>query len=83
MATTVTIVNNAATTVSVKPANKTSTSVSVAPSSNISLGQLTNVDVSTASNNQTLVYNAVSGKFIAGDFTLSSNNIPNIIGGVF
>jgi len=83
MATIVTITSNPASTVSLKPANKSFASVAVAPSSNISLGQLTNVDVSTASNNQTLVYNAVSGKFVAGDFTLSSNNIPSIVGGGF
>ena len=52
MATIVTIVNNAATTVSLKPANKTSASVTVAPSSNISLGTLTNVDVANVADGQ-------------------------------
>ena len=80
MATIVTVVNNAATTVSVKPANKTSTSVSVAPSSNISLGQLTNIDVANVSNGQSLVFSSITGKFEAR--TVSAE-VTNIIGGSF
>ena len=80
MATIVTIVNNAATTVSVKPANKTSASVSVAPSSNISLGQLTNIDVANVSNGQSLVFSSITGKFEAR--TVSAE-VTNIIGGSF
>ena len=51
MATTVVINSNPATTVSLKPANKTFASLSVAPSANIGLGGLNNVDVSGAENN--------------------------------
>ena len=82
MATIVTIVNNAATTVSLKPANKTSTSVSVAPSSNISLGTLTNVDVANVSNGQSLVYSSANGKFEARTLTAEAV-LTNVNGGNF
>lgn len=80
MATTVTIVNNAATTVSVKPANKTSASVSVAPSSNISLGTLTNVDVANVADGQGLVYSSANGKF---EGKAINSIVTNIVGGSF
>ena len=80
MATIVTIVNNAATTVSLKPANKTSASVSVAPSSNISLGQLNNVDVSNIANGEALVYNSGTGKFESAPPIAI---ITSIVGGKF
>ena len=80
MATTVTIVNNAATTVSVKPANKTSASVSVAPSSNISLGSLTNVDVANVADGQGLVFSSANGKFEGKTIT---SVVTSIVGGSF
>ena len=80
MATTVTIVNNAATTVSVKPANKTSASVSVAPSSNISLGSLTNVDVANVADGQGLVFSSANGKFEGKTITPV---VTSIVGGSF
>ena len=82
MATTVTIVNNAATTVSVKPANKTSTSVIVAPSSNISLGTLTNVDVANVADGQGLVYSSANGKF-EGKTIIATTVVTSIVGGSF
>jgi len=80
MATIVNIISNAATTVSLKPANKTSASVSVAPSSNISLGQLNNVDVSNVANGEALVYNSGTGKFESAPPTAV---ITSIVGGKF
>ena len=80
MATTVTIVNNAATTVSVKPANKTSAAVIVAPSSNISLGTLTNVDVANVADGQGLIYSSANGKFEGKAIT---SIVTNIVGGSF
>ena len=80
MATIVTIINNAATTVSLKPANKTSASVSVAPSSNISLGTLTNVDVANVADGQGLIYSAANGKFESGSI---SAIVSEIKGGSF
>ena len=82
MATTVTIVNNAATTVSLKPANKTSTSVIVAPSSNISLGTLTNVDVANVADGQGLVYSSANGKF-EGKTIIATTVVTSIVGGSF
>ena len=84
MATTVTISNNPATTVSLKPASKSFASVSVAPSSNISLGSLTNVDVSGAENNEVLIFNQALNKFVVSPITLDANTvITNINGGLF
>jgi hypothetical protein len=80
MATIVNIINNAATTVSLKPANKTSASVSVAPSSNISLGQLTNVDVANVADGQALIFSSANGKFEGGSITAG---ITSIVGGNF
>jgi len=84
MATTVVISNNPATTVSLKPASKSFASVSVAPSSNISLGNLTNVDVSGAENNEVLIFNQTLNKFVVSPITLDANTIiTNINGGLF
>lgn len=80
MATIVTIVNNAATTVSLKPANKTVASVTVAPSSNISLGQLTNVDVANVADGQGLIYSTANGKFESGAITAT---VTQLTGGRF
>ena len=82
MATTVTIVNNAATTVSLKPANKTSAAVIVAPSSNISLGTLTNVDVANVADGQGLVYSSANGKF-EGKTITAEVTVTSIVGGSF
>jgi len=84
MATNVTINNNPGTTVSLKPANKTFASVSVSPSSNISLGDLTNVDVSGASQNEVLVFDQANNKFVVEQYVIDANtNIANIQGGTF
>ena len=80
MATIVTIVNNAATTVSLKPANKTSASVTVAPSSNISLGSLTNVDIADVADGQGLVYSSANGKFEGKTITAE---VTQLTGGRF
>lgn len=78
MATTVTITSNPATTVSLKPANKTFATVGLAPSSNISLGNLTDVNISGADDGETLVYNSVTATFEA-----SSPTVTLITGGKF
>jgi cytosine/adenosine deaminase-related metal-dependent hydrolase len=80
MATIVTVINNAATNVTLKPANKTSASVTVAPSSNISLGSLTNVDIADVADGETLIYNSANGKFEGGTVT---STVTNIFGGSF
>jgi len=83
MATIVTITSNPASTVSLKPANKSFASVAVAPSSNISLGQLTNVDVANVSNGQSLVYISANGKFEASTLTTTVSAIDSVNGGQF
>ena len=84
MATTVVINNNPATTVSLKPANKTFATVSVKPSSNIALGDLTNVDVAGAENNEVVVFDAANNTFVVAPYTIDANtNIANIRGGTF
>ena len=83
MATIVTITSNPASTVSLKPANKTFASLTVAPSSNISLGQLTNVDVANVSNGQSLVYISANGKFEASTLTTTVSAIDSVNGGQF
>jgi hypothetical protein len=80
MATIVTIVSNAASTVSLKPANKTVASVTVAPSSNISLGTLTNVDVANVGDGQGLVYSTANGKFESKSITAT---VTQLTGGRF
>ena len=84
MATNVIINTNPGTTVSLKPANKTFASVSVSPSSNIALGDLTNVDVSGAEQNEVLVFDQANNTFIVAPYTIDANtNIANIQGGTF
>ena len=78
MATTVVITSNPATTVSLKPANKSFATVGLAPSSNISFGNLTDVNISNADDGETLVYNAVTATFEA-----SSPTVTLITGGKF
>jgi hypothetical protein len=78
MATTVVITSNPATTVSLKPANKSFATVGLSPSSNISLGNLTDVDVSAADDGETLVYSVANAKFEA-----SSPTVTLITGGKF
>ena len=83
MATTVTIINTAAPTVSLKPANKSVTTVAVRPASNVALGDITNVNVANASNGQALIFNSATGKFESQTFTLDANNITIVSGGLF
>ena len=84
MATSVVITNNPATTVSLKPANKTVASVSLKPSSNISLGDLTNVNVAGAENNEVLVFDQANNTFVVAPYTVDANTvIAGINGGTF
>ena len=82
MATTVTVSTSAASAVSIKSSQSTVASVVVAPSSNISLGTLTNVDVSNVSNGQSLVFSSANGKFEARTLTAEAI-VTSIVGGSF
>ena len=84
MATTVVINNNPATTVSLRPTNKTFATVGLAPSSNISLGSLNDVDVSGAENNEVLLFDQANNTFVVAPYVIDANtNIANINGGLF
>jgi hypothetical protein len=78
MPTIVTITNTPATTVSLKPANKSFATVGLAPSSNISMGSLTDVSIGGITDGQTLVYNSVTSTFEG-----SSPTVTLIKGGKF
>lgn len=81
---TVTITNTPAATVALKPANKTVATVALRPASNVALGDLTNVDVAGADNNEVLVFDSANNKFVIAPITLDANtNITNINGGLF
>ena len=82
MATTVTVSTSAASAVSIKSSKTTLASVVVAPSSNISLGTLTNVDVSNVSNGQSLIFSSANGKFEARTLTAEAI-VTSIVGGSF
>jgi hypothetical protein len=80
MATTVTVSTSAASAVTIKPSKSTVASVVVAPSSNISLGQLTNVDVANVADGQGLIYSTANGKFESGAITAT---VTQLTGGRF
>lgn len=74
MATTVTLTTTAPPTVTVKPSKTTVSSITVAPSSNLSLGNLNNVDVANTANGKTLVFNSTTGKYEANDVFVAGMN---------
>ena len=78
MATTVTVSTSAASAVTIKPSKSTVASVVVAPSANISLGQLSNVDVANIANGQALIYNSANGKYEGGSVSANA-----VYGGTF
>jgi len=78
MATTVTVSTSAASAVTIKPSKTTVASVVVAPSANISLGQLSNVDVANIANGQALIYNSANGKYEGGSVSANA-----VYGGTF
>jgi hypothetical protein len=80
MATTVTVSTSAASAVTIKPSKSTVASVVVAPSANISLGQLSNVDVANIANGQALIYNSANGKYEGGSV---SATVTQLSGGRF
>jgi hypothetical protein len=84
MATIVTVTNQAGTSVSIRPNKTAVSSIAVTPSSNITLGTLTNVDLSNVANNEVLTYNAVSNTYTMSPLTIDANTlIYNINGGTF
>ena len=82
MAINVVVNTSSASTVQVKP-TKTVASVSVIPTANITLGSLTNVNVSDPDDGEALVYDAANNVFVVREIEFDSNNITNINGGTF
>lgn len=63
-------------TVQVKPRKTTIASVTVARTANLNLAQLNNVDLEAPANNQVLIYEAGTDRWLNKD-------IPTISGGTF
>jgi len=63
-------------TVQVKPRKTTISSVTVARTANLNLAQINNVDIITPANNQVLIYEAGTERWVNKD-------IPTISGGTF
>lgn len=63
-------------TVQVKPRKTTISSVTVARTANLNLAQLNNVDLEAPANNQVLIYEAGTDRWLNKD-------IPTISGGTF
>lgn len=82
MAINVVVNTSSASTVQVKP-TKTVAAVSVVPTANITLGSLTNVNVSDPDDGEALVYDAANNIFVVREIEIDSNNITNINGGTF
>ena len=82
MPTKVTVTTPSATIVKLQPANRTYPVVSGLASSNISLGQLSDVDLTNLSDNQTIVYNVTAHKFLANT-VLTADYVSTINGGSF
>ena len=84
MAISVNVSTTGSTIAVVKPAQKYYADVTVKPSANISLGDLTNVDVSGAENNEVLVFDQANNAFVVAPYVVDANtNITNINGGLF
>ena len=77
MATKVSVYSKPATRISINETRKTTVrTIGVTGAEGSSISQLHDVDMSGASNNETLVYDATSGKFVVRE-------LPNIDGGTF
>jgi hypothetical protein len=63
-------------TVQVKPRKTTISSVTVARTANLNLAQINNVDIITPANNQVLIYETGTERWVNKD-------IPTISGGTF
>jgi len=81
MPTIVTITSNPASTVSLKPALKTFASVGIKPSSNIALGDITNVNVAGAQDNEYLVYNSANNNYIVAPIHIDANTVIDSVNG--
>lgn len=82
MPTKVVVNTSGASIVQLKPATKLYPVISGQVSANLSLGQLTDVDLTNLSDNQTIVYNSIANKFLANT-VLTADYVSIINGGNF
>jgi len=82
MQTKVVVNTPSASIVQLKPATKLYPIISGQVSSNLSLGQLTDVDLTNLSDNQTIVYHTASNRFTANT-VLTADYVSVINGGSF
>jgi hypothetical protein len=61
----------------------TISSVNIGPKTNVSLGEITNVDATNPDDGEALIYDASQNKFVVKPITIDANNITNITGGTF
>jgi hypothetical protein len=69
--------------VSIKPKKTTVSSVNIGTRPSLSLGQITNVDASDPDDNEALLYDAATNKYVVKPIVIDSNNITNVAGGTF
>jgi hypothetical protein len=69
--------------VSIKPKKTSVSSVNIGPRPSLNLGQILNVDASDPDDNEALIYDAASNKYIIKPIVVDSNNIINVAGGTF
>jgi hypothetical protein len=67
----------------IKPQKSVVSTISVGGRPRVTLGQILNVDATDPDNGETLVYDAVSNKYVVKEITVTSNNIINVAGGTF
>jgi len=69
--------------ISIKPQKTTVSSVNIGTRPSLSLGQITNVDASDPDDNEALLYDAATNKYVVKPIVIDSNNITNVAGGTF
>jgi len=69
--------------ISIKPNKTAVSSISIGPRPALNLGQILNVDASDPDDNEALIYDAATNKYIVKPIVIDSNNITNVAGGTF
>lgn len=67
----------------IKTNKSTVSSVNFGPAPNLTLGQILNVDASNPDNGEALIYDSTVNKYVVKPIEITSNNIPNLLGGIF
>lgn len=61
----------------------TISSVNIGPKTNVSLGEIINVDASDPDDGEALIFDASQNKYVIKPIVVDANNITNIAGGTF